>query len=912
MAAMLRRSARIWRAWGDAALAEMLGAREPLARPGPRPPISDEAIGRVGSRPEQPAAHLREIASVGRGRGLERMQVICLIRRQDHRLASHYAQMFDRNPHASQRNFEAFAARHVLGALPDHDALREAIAEVAPDPLILPHEALWRAPSKTLGMLLDRLRTRVADRSRIEAASLRAHSNMRSAEGAWRLRPRRRARPGRARPQGARLLRGRTALSDVALHGGELRQRQQGRARQGPPLAIAQRVGDEPGVEARPADPLPPVRGRALVHQPRAAPVVGVLPPELAQPHPVRVIDHRRGREHQRAAGRAPAPAEVPILPRGEREALVEAAEALEARARAAHVVGGEELGPAFGGAPRIVEVVAQRLARRREDPACDVAHPPADEPRRVPPMRREERAEPIRRRAAVVIGEGQEVRVGLAHAGVARRRGTAVGLPHAAHAGESRADRGQRLGAAVVHHHDRVGRGIERAQRRETPSQPFGTVVARDDHGGLHGTIFVFMARSSRHHPRAADRGGIGRLGWTAQDKPGNRARQPVLEASRPRPGEAVVTRSPSHRRPRALLFSAAPRSDLGGVQRMLDGLERALPEAGLDTFRIGPDEPEGAGRARLTLEAGAGASGRPALAAVPGAMGSLMALTRALARLRPDVVDVHFVTGAAAYFLALRPLFGYRLVLSLHGGDLMRATPQMRARLPGFLRAADHVTVVSDDLARLAVGQGADGARLTRIPNGVDARFWCPGEAPPEPRRIAAVGRLLPVKGFDLLIDAAAGLPDATVIVMGEGEARADLTRRIEAAGLGARVTLAGHVGPERMREELRRAALFAMPSRSEGMPLALIEALATGCPAVAARVGGAPEVLTPEAGALVPPDDAGALRDALAAGLSGEAAHSRAGARARAEAFSEAATHGAYAELLHALARPGRRAA
>ena len=359
-------------------------------------------------------------------------------------------------------------------------------------------------------------------------------------------------------------------------------------------------------------------------------------------------------------------------------------------------------------------------------------------------------------------------------------------------------------------------------------------------------------------------------------------------------------------------LLFSAAPRSDRGGVQRMLDRLETALPEAGIEAARMGPDEPEGEGRVRLALEAGAGASGRPALSAVPGAAGSLMALTRALARLRPDVVNVHFVTGAAVYFLALRPLFGYRLVLSAHGGDLLRATPQMRARLPGFLKAADHVTVVSEELAGRARAQGAPEARLTRIPNGADTGFWSPGGAAPEPGRIAAAGRLLPIKGFDLLVEAMAGLPAASAVVMGEGEGRGDLERRIEAAGLGGRVTLAGHVPPERMREELRRASLFAMPSRFEGMPLALIEALACGCPAVAARVGGVPEVLTSEAGAIVPPDDARALRAALAAGLAGEAAHSRSGARARAEAFSEAATYGAYAELFQALARPRRRAA
>ena len=355
--------------------------------------------------------------------------------------------------------------------------------------------------------------------------------------------------------------------------------------------------------------------------------------------------------------------------------------------------------------------------------------------------------------------------------------------------------------------------------------------------------------------------------------------------------------------RPPRVLLHSAAPRSDRGGVQRMLDRLEHTLPEAGIETTRLGPDELDPA--RRLILEAGASDAGRPALAALPRAGASLAALARALARVGPDVVNLHFVTGAALYFLALRPAFRYRLVISAHGGDLLRTTPQMRGRLPGFLRAADAVTVVSEELASIARGHGVPEARLHRIPNGADTGYWCPGPPAPEPGRIAAVGRLLPIKGFDLLIEAAAGLPEARVAIMGEGEERPALEAAIASRGLGGRVTLLGHVAPERMRRELRRASLFAMPSRFEGMPLALVEALAVGCPAVAARVGGVPEVLTPEAGRIVPPDDADALREALAEGLSGAAAHTREGARARAERFSEAETYGAYAALLRGLA-------
>lgn len=338
-----------------------------------------------------------------------------------------------------------------------------------------------------------------------------------------------------------------------------------------------------------------------------------------------------------------------------------------------------------------------------------------------------------------------------------------------------------------------------------------------------------------------------------------------------------------------------------------MMDRLLEELPAHGLDTVRAGPDEaPEGGGR--LSLKAGAGRGGRPVLSALPGAGRSMLRLARFLARVRPDVVNLHFLTGAVAYLVALRPVFRYKLVLSGHGGDLLDPTPAMRARLPGFLATADAITVVSGELARAAAAFGAPEDRLHMISNGADTVFWCPGPPAPEPGRIVATGRLLPNKGFDILLDALAGLPQSQATIAGEGARRGELEARIAELGIGGRVRLAGHLDREALRAELRRASVFAMPSRREGMPLALIEALACGTPAVATAIGGIPEVLTAESGLIVPPDDPAALRDALARALAGEAPFSRDGARERAEMFSDAACYGRYAALLRSLAGAG----
>lgn len=120
-------------------------------------------------------------------------------------------------------------------------------------------------------------------------------------------------------------------------------------------------------------------------------------------------------------------------------------------------------------------------------------------------------------------------------------------------------------------------------------------------------------------------------------------------------------------------------------------------------------------------------------------------------------------------------------------------------------------------------------------------------------------------PVKGHDVLIRAMARLPDARLTIVGGGRLR----RELEALAADQRVNVRfeGQLGgPAAVREVLRNAGLFVLASRSEGMPRALLEAMALGVPAVATAVGGIPEVLPPEQ--LVAPDDPLALALAIGA--------------------------------------------
>ena len=140
-----------------------------------------------------------------------------------------------------------------------------------------------------------------------------------------------------------------------------------------------------------------------------------------------------------------------------------------------------------------------------------------------------------------------------------------------------------------------------------------------------------------------------------------------------------------------------------------------------------------------------------------------------------------------------------------------------------------------------------------------------------PPQAIVCTGIGRLVPQKGFDILIEAfakiASEIPDLYCIIIGEGEDKDKLTEQIRAAGLEARIRLAGYQDRSKAMSILKSSDIFVMPSRYEGTPIALLEAAALARPILAACAGGIPEMVTHEQHAyLVPIQDP----DALAQGL------------------------------------------
>ena len=237
---------------------------------------------------------------------------------------------------------------------------------------------------------------------------------------------------------------------------------------------------------------------------------------------------------------------------------------------------------------------------------------------------------------------------------------------------------------------------------------------------------------------------------------------------------------------------------------------------------------------------------------------------------RLRSGYDVVHSSLYGANAVTRLSLLGGRRppVVVSERRVEDWRSTPA-RALDRVLRRVTDEWIGNSADVGDFVVrAHGAPRERVHVIRNGIDtsifhARPPAP-RAPDRPVRIGSVGRLVPVKGFDVLVEAARSLRgelDAEFVVLGEGPERTALERRAE----GLPVTFPGEQrDPAAVADFLRTLDVFVLPSRSEGLPNVVLEAAACGVPVVATRAPGIEGAA--ENAVLVAPDDVQALAQAI----------------------------------------------
>lgn len=296
------------------------------------------------------------------------------------------------------------------------------------------------------------------------------------------------------------------------------------------------------------------------------------------------------------------------------------------------------------------------------------------------------------------------------------------------------------------------------------------------------------------------------------------------------------------------------------------------------------------------------------------------LVALAASLARRarREHWRHVHasFATYPAWLAWATGHLVGLPFSFTAHAYDVQEPRPWL-ARVAveaAFVRAISSETATR---VRIAAGSAAQ-VRIGHL--GVDVERFFPGEAAAaDPPEILSVARIGPTKGIEVLIEAARLLANGDLVqspapgpfrvrILGDGPLRAACAARARALGLHEVVCFDGAATPDEVALALRRATIFSLPcvrvqggARHDGLPVALLEAMASALPVVSTPVGGIPEAVSDgDTGILVPSGDAHRLAVALATLLNDAGLRRRLGLAARERVLQEFRGNAAAARL------------
>ena len=316
----------------------------------------------------------------------------------------------------------------------------------------------------------------------------------------------------------------------------------------------------------------------------------------------------------------------------------------------------------------------------------------------------------------------------------------------------------------------------------------------------------------------------------------------------------------------------------DVGGVSSHVRDLAYALARRGHEVLVL---TRRGRRHGDLRVE---GLS-RVEYASIPLSMAGRGRIASLLTLFKPDVVHVHHAfTPIPLTVAAAAAALGYPTVLTNHSSyldewDLARIALG-RAALPvrAVLSMVDEIIAVSHSAARFIAAFLPPSRRVRVIPNGVDSERFKPCGPAPLRDSISAefvvlfVGRLVYRKGLTVLLKALSMLKDLnlTLVIVGEGPLRPGAEALARRLSVDDKVMFLGGIGERELPGIYRSADVVAVPSLyGEAFGIVALEAMATGRPVVASRVGGLSEVVIEgETGVLVPPGDPVALAGALRA--------------------------------------------
>jgi glycosyltransferase involved in cell wall biosynthesis len=305
-----------------------------------------------------------------------------------------------------------------------------------------------------------------------------------------------------------------------------------------------------------------------------------------------------------------------------------------------------------------------------------------------------------------------------------------------------------------------------------------------------------------------------------------------------------------------------------------------------------------------------------------------ALVQILRLIRRERPAIVHTHtskagFIGRLAAAIARVPAVIHQPHGHLFYGYYGPRRTAVFTALERQAARWTDRIITLTDRGATEHVARGIGRAdQYVAVPSGVptaELRATAPARTEararlglePDAFVVVGLGRLIPIKGFDLLVRAlpavVARIPSARVLLVGDGAERRHLEALAAALGVTERLRLTGELMD--VTTPLAAADVLAVPSRNEGMGRVIVEGMAIGIPVVATAVGGIPDVVTDgECGRLVEPDDVDALAAALIELGRDDALRRKLGeaGERRAEAFSAPVASAKLLAVYAALAR------
>ena len=240
-------------------------------------------------------------------------------------------------------------------------------------------------------------------------------------------------------------------------------------------------------------------------------------------------------------------------------------------------------------------------------------------------------------------------------------------------------------------------------------------------------------------------------------------------------------------------------------------------------------------------------------------------------------DHLHAHFATSATTVARLAAQIAGITYSVTMHAKDIFHETV-VENELQEKIADAKFVITVSDFNFQYLSSQYGYGEKIHRVYNGLDLELFDFRPKQKSSRKIISIGRLVPKKGFQYLIDACRILADRNVEfsceIIGTGELEQELRCRIENLHLQDQVCLTGPKPQNIVRECIRDAAIFAAPcvvgddGNRDGLPTVITESLAIGTPCIATDVTGIPEIVRHgETGLIIEQENAADLADALA---------------------------------------------